>query len=672
MREIRCGRVSRWNVALAVALALLVSAALGPPAWALMKYGQLEISGNVDSLNSVRHSNPEKFQFIMNRNVLRLRVDWDWFKKGRLMDRFDLPFIERSNLFLLYRGVYDGFYDMAPTDLQEGQTRYDDLVGGPIAGNRPGMCKGGSCPVGDATHLPTLLPGNYSRFDGSTRTDYKFENRLREAYIDFKLKNAPLNFRIGRQQVIWGESDQFRVMDIMNPLDMTWHMEMESWDEIRVPLWLAKGLWSIGWLGPLSNTYVEVLYNPFDYHNGVKYSFLPSPWAVPFPDPLRPGQVQDAGPFFISPRFNLEGTSYRQGNFKRNPQDASEVGARFHAVTPQGIDFTLNYLYGRGRGVGGANTLAFKIDKVNFPKSPFTFNPRAGGDAIGFYQDPSLPVAKPVYPVDVMGRLIHPYQHIFGMTGTYADGDFTQAIWRMETAYVMGNPFNTRDPNTLIPVTYTNPASPSGVSRLSSFPCTDPRGQCSPMGFTKRDMWSGMLGFDRPTWIRFLNPRATWFLTGQFFWTYTTGGHVDQLVGSAGAGDLPYKTGVGMNNTVGRWLSGHYAGLVEGQQFGSCPGLGCGNGDNIRQWEHLITLAATSFYRSGTVVPFIASAWDPVNDNELISWSIAYYYTNNFIITLQQNFFTTYGSKAPSNDSEYTGGRFDRRDETGIRLTYQF
>ena len=46
------------------------------------------------------------------------------------------------------------------------------------------------------------------------------------------------------------------------------------------------------------------------------------------------------------------------------------------------------------------------------------------------------------------------------------------------------------------------------------------------------------------------------------------------------------------------------------------------------------------------MVPFIASAWDPVNDNELISWSIAYYYSNNFIITLQQNFFTTYGSKA--------------------------
>src|SRR5574341_1467334 len=46
------------------------------------------------------------------------------------------------------------------------------------------------------------------------RSNLKFENRMREAYIDLKLKDTPLSFRLGRQQVIWGESDQFRLMDI--------------------------------------------------------------------------------------------------------------------------------------------------------------------------------------------------------------------------------------------------------------------------------------------------------------------------------------------------------------------------------------------------------------------------------------------------------------------------
>ena len=55
-------------------------------------------------------------------------------------------------------------------------------------------------------------------------------------------------------------------------------------------------------------------------------------------------------------------------------------------------------------------------------------------------------------------------------------------------------------------------------------------------------------------------------------------------------------------------------------------------------------LAATSFYRGGTVVPFVANAWDPVNDNDEVLWNVDYYYTNNLIFSLQQKFFFTYGS----------------------------
>ena len=667
MREVeRRGSFSRWDVTLAVALALFMNAALGPPAQAVMRYGPLQLSGNVDTLDLVRHSNPEKFQFIENRNTVRLRVDWDWLQNGRLIDRFDLPFIERSKVFLLYRGVYDGFYDIAPTDLQEGQTRYDDLVGGPIAGNRPGQCVGGPC---DGTR--PLLRGGYSRLSGSDRSGLKFENRIREAYIDLKIKNAPISFRLGRQQVIWGESDQFRVMDCWNPLDVGWHFQVESWDELRVPLWLGKGLWDMGEVGPLSNAFLEVVYNPFDFQPGIKVDFMPRPWAVPFPDPLRGGQVQNsngtllpsASSTLISPVFNLQGTSVRGGDFKRNPQDASEFGTRFHAVTPQGLEFSLDYLYGRGRGLGGASAFAVKIDSVNFKYNPLSY---PASQYLGRYQvDLNNPSSvRNVIPVDVQAKVIHPYMHIFGMTGNYFEGDYLQSVLRFETAYVLGEPFQSKDPDTLVRLTYTNPL---GQQRfLSPLPCSRPGAQCSPLGFTKRDIWTGMAGFDRPTWIRFLNPRATWFLSAQFFWTYTTGGGVGQLVGNAPAGDSPYY------GSAGRWVSGPYAGLVERQQDGRCPGPGCGNGDNIRRWEHLVTVAATSFYRGGTVVPFIASAWDPVNDSEEILWNIDYYYTNNFIISLQQKFFTTYGSKAPSNDSEYTAGRFDRRDETGVRLTYQF
>src|SRR5438045_7581838 len=103
-------------------------------------------------------------------------------------------------------------------------------------------------------------------------------------------------------------------MDIWNPLDVPWHFQQESWDNIRVPLWLAKGLWDIGDLWKLSNVFSEVVYNPFDFQPGIKAAFLPRPWALPFPDPLRPGQVQlnpDTG-LLIDPRFHLTG-SYQKG-----------------------------------------------------------------------------------------------------------------------------------------------------------------------------------------------------------------------------------------------------------------------------------------------------------------------------------------------------------------------
>jgi hypothetical protein len=651
MYETLCGWTSRWHRTLTLAsLALCLTAPLGRPARAGQKFGPLELSGNIETQNLIRNPSIDKLQFIMNRNTVRLRVDYDWLQKGRLIDRFDIPFIERSKLYILYRGVYDGFYDIAPTDLQRGQTRFDDLVGGPIAGN-------------DAGHLDAqghLLPGSYSRYNENNRSGIKFENTLREAYIDLKLAQAPVSFRLGRQQVIWGESDQFRLMDVWNPIDVTWHLQQESWDNIRIPLWLGKGLWDIGEIpipfvgGALSNSFVEVVYNPFDFQPNQKASFLPRPWSVAVPDPLRSGQVQQLLPGqFLTPNFNLQGSSFRHGTFKRNPQDASEVGVRFHAVTPQGLEFSTNYLYARARGIGAGATQGIAIQSIR--------RPTRGNDIFEIDGQTTRPSNIPV-----AAEIQYPYNHIFGLTGNYFEGDFTSSVLRLETAYVLDEPVQT-----------TQPSKTALCGAPGSTPC--PAGQVpnfvnAPQTSDKRSLWAGMVGFDRPTWIRFLNPKATWFLTAQFFWSYYPG-NVSYLRGYSGAGETPYFTpGVGEpgHNTqgVGQWLTGPNAGLVERLQQGA-PGTDP-SGDIIHRWEHLITFAGTSFYRGGTIVPFVAAAWDPVNDNLEALYNLEYFYTNNFIITLQQKYFMTYGSAAPSNDPWGAGGRNHRRSETGIKLTYQF
>ncbi len=591
-----------------------------------MRYGPLEVSGNLETQNLLRHATPNEFNFVQNRNTFRLRVDYDWLQNGKLIDRFEMPFLERSKLYLLYRGVYDGVYDIQPGERQHGQTRWDDWVGGSLT---------------DLT--------------GRERSGFKFENRLREAYIDGKLKDLPLTFRIGRQQVIWGESDQFRIMDIWNPLDITWHFQQETWDNIRIPLWMAKFLWDFGDVWKFNNVFAEVVYNPFDFQPGIKPGFLPQPWALPFPNPLRDGQIQrtEVSPLALIPTFDLNGTSLRRGDFQRNPRDASEVGTRLHFVTPFGLETSLAYMYARGRGVGASSPFAVRLNRLDIGSSK---------DVVGRYQiDKNRPVAADaltracsgltaednaicVAPVWVDAEVIHPYMHIFGLTGNYYD-DISETVFRFETAYVMGEPYQTIEEDKLPPMYIRGQQVGTG-----------------PFGLAKRDVWTGMIGFDRPTWIRWLNPRATWFLSGQLFWQYTPGRNVDKLRGNSGAGDDPYF------GPIGQWISGPRTGQYERQQNADLKG----NGDNIRQWESMITLAATSFYRGGTVVPFLASVWDPVDSNLELIWNLDYFLTNNFIVTLQQKYFMTYGSDLPSNDPWYVGGRFARRDETGVKLTYQY
>src|SRR5690606_25407059 len=65
-------------------------------------------------------------------------------------------------------------------------------------------------------------------------------SELRELYIDFPVGDR-LNFRLGKQQIVWGETDFFRAMDVVHGFDYRWRsfVEPES-DELRKPLILAN------------------------------------------------------------------------------------------------------------------------------------------------------------------------------------------------------------------------------------------------------------------------------------------------------------------------------------------------------------------------------------------------------------------------------------------------
>src|SRR5262249_43547319 len=174
------------------------------------KFGPIQLSGNMQSLNIVRTPDASTFQYIMNRNVAHIRLDYDWLQGGKFYNKYDIPFIESSHLFLLYRGVYDSIYSTTPDVLQK-----EDIHGrayGGLTYFQYAQQKGLGRNAVSLSGLPN-----------AALDALKFENDLREAYADIKFRTIPLTVRAGRQQIVWGETDNFRMLDRANPLDLTWH-----------------------------------------------------------------------------------------------------------------------------------------------------------------------------------------------------------------------------------------------------------------------------------------------------------------------------------------------------------------------------------------------------------------------------------------------------------------
>ena len=59
--------------------------------------------------------------------------------------------------------------------------------------------------------------------------------------------------RLGKQQIVWGESDLFRSIDIVNPLRIDQNGFVgEAFEDFRTPIWAVKFLYDIGNVGTIS------------------------------------------------------------------------------------------------------------------------------------------------------------------------------------------------------------------------------------------------------------------------------------------------------------------------------------------------------------------------------------------------------------------------------------
>jgi len=178
---------------------------------------RVEAQAELSVQGTFQHANADNVAAVQERNEVKLGLRYFLVP----VDQDLLGFLHRPRLSIQYRGRYDSIYDIRDV---------------------------------------------YQRH-GFNRDDYRFPEGEypREMYFDAELSHPLdwLSFRIGRQQVVWGEADLFRSLDVINPLRLDQNgLIGERFDDYREPLLIAKFLARLGDLPGLSNAALEFFYSP--------------------------------------------------------------------------------------------------------------------------------------------------------------------------------------------------------------------------------------------------------------------------------------------------------------------------------------------------------------------------------------------------------------------------
>ena len=171
---------------------------------------------------------------------------------------------------------------------------------------------------------------------GNFEEDDLDEADFREYYLQSQITDR-IWTAVGRQQVVWGDVAGFRVMDIVNPLDLRWHFSLENWEDIRIPLHMLNTIVSI----PEVNANIQLVWVPGidPLYNRVNRSYG-NPghrWGVNNPPgALAPGEVVDLG-------YTEDSEADPNGISKR--LEDGDIGMRWQH-TVGGLTYALMGFYG--------------------------------------------------------------------------------------------------------------------------------------------------------------------------------------------------------------------------------------------------------------------------------------------------------------------------------------
>ncbi len=171
-------------------------------------------------------------------------------------------------------------------------------------------------------NLETGVPLDLSRSGISSRLSLGGDGdaEIREAFLDTEFGDVFL--RLGKQQIVWGQADGLKVLDVLNPQSFR-EFILEDFEDSRIPLWAVNAE------VPIGDVTLQLVWIPDTTYNdipeeGSAYAFT-SPLMVPAPPVgVSLGFVPPAKP--------------------NNAFTDSDVGVKLSAFLG-GWDLSLNYAY---------------------------------------------------------------------------------------------------------------------------------------------------------------------------------------------------------------------------------------------------------------------------------------------------------------------------------------
>ena len=327
---------------------------------------------------------------------------------------------------------------------------------------------------------------DYLDYDRQELAAPEFNDRLdfiREAYLTgtIPLKNGDqIDVSFGRQQVVWGRTDLFRVLDVINPVDFSRNNIYDELEDIRIPMGIFTAEYRKGATKIFDDLNFQLLWK----------------WEQFRPNNLgqggSPNAILDAGSFFRAMNncwengctvsnfagggaqtdFPRHSIGIRRADLPDWEIDETDIGARIEGVY-KGVGFSVNTLYYTSQ----FPTLRGGVPAVN----PFL----GDGAQLPLPNGAGVETGGEERVRDYLIAFDIEFPRIFLLGGSadfYVDS--IKTAFRTEAAWTSGEEFA----NTLRP-------------RL----------------FSESNVFRWVVGADRPTFIPFLNKRRAFLISAQVF-----------------------------------------------------------------------------------------------------------------------------------------------------------